>query len=184
MSGIGLYLNFVVKYITIQNLLLWGCVALISGALCFWAVKAGKMKRKNAVLLVLLILYLTFVVTITLLNRTPTGKPRYMLKLFWAYRYIRAGRTTLLAEKLWNVLFFIPVGLVLANLLPRGKYGGSVVLAAVMSAGIELAQLLSHRGLFEYDDMICNTLGAGMGVLLYFLWGKGKKRLADSRQKT
>lgn len=184
MSGIGLYLNSVVKHITIQNLLLWGLVGLISGALCFWAVKAGKMKKKSAVLLVLLILYITFVVTITLLNRTPTKRPRYMLKLFWAYRYIRAGRTTILAEKLWNVLFFIPVGLVLANLLPRGKYWGSVVLAAILSAGIELAQLLSHRGLFEYDDMLCNTLGAALGVLWYFLWGKGKRSLADTRKKT
>ena len=31
---------------------------------------------------------------------------------------------------------------------------------------IELAQLISYRGLFEFDDMIHNALGTAVGVLI------------------
>ena len=31
---------------------------------------------------------------------------------------------------------------------------------------IELAQLISYRGLFEFDDVIHNALGTAVGVLL------------------
>ena len=35
-----------------------------------------------------------------------------------------------------------------------------------ISVLIELAQLISYRGLFEFDDMIHNALGTAVGVLL------------------
>ena len=39
-------------------------------------------------------------------------------------------------------------------------------LAAGYSLMIELAQLVSFRGLFEFDDVIHNALGTAVGVLL------------------
>ena len=39
-------------------------------------------------------------------------------------------------------------------------------LAAGYSVLIEPAQLLSFRGLFEFDDVIHNALGTALGVLL------------------
>ena len=39
-------------------------------------------------------------------------------------------------------------------------------LAAGYSLLIELAQLVSFRGLFEFDDVIHNALGAALGVLI------------------
>ena len=38
---------------------------------------------------------------------------------------------------------------------------------------IELAQLISYRGLFEFDDVIHNALGTAIGVLIVL----GMKRL-------
>ena len=35
-----------------------------------------------------------------------------------------------------------------------------------ISVLIELAQLISYRGLFEFDDVIHNALGTALGVLL------------------
>jgi glycopeptide antibiotics resistance protein len=35
-----------------------------------------------------------------------------------------------------------------------------------ISVLIELAQLISYRGLFEFDDMIHNALGTALGVLI------------------
>ena len=48
-------------------------------------------------------------------------------------------------------------------LSPRWK---TVGLAAGYSLLIELAQLVSFRGLFEFDDVIHNALGTAVGVLL------------------
>lgn len=37
------------------------------------------------------------------------------------------------------------------------------------SAAIEITQLLTHRGLFEFDDIIHNTFGAFLGLFLFSL---------------
>ena len=58
-----------------------------------------------------------------------------------------------------NIILFIPVGL----LAPKWK---TVGLAAGYSMLIELAQLVSFRGLFEFDDVMHNALGTALGVLL------------------
>ena len=85
----------------------------------------------------------------------------YELIPFWSY-----GVKSLRMEILLNVILFIPVGL----LAPRWK---TVGLAAEYSMPIESAQLVSFRGLFEFDDVIHNALGTAVGVLLVL----GKRRL-------
>ncbi len=77
----------------------------------------------------------------------------YELIPFWSY-----GVKSLRTEILLNVILFIPVGL----LEPRWK---TVGLAAGHSMLIELAHLVSLRGLFEFDDVIHNALGTALGVL-------------------
>ena len=44
-----------------------------------------------------------------------------------------------------------------------------VLSGAGLSAIIELLQLISQRGLFEFDDIINNTLGTVIGVTVYLL---------------
>ena len=38
-----------------------------------------------------------------------------------------------------------------------------------MSCSIEIIQLVLHRGLFEFDDIIHNTLGVFIGILVCLL---------------
>lgn len=49
-----------------------------------------------------------------------------------------------------------------------GKLCGwkGIYLAAGISAIIETIQLITHLGLFEIDDIISNTVGAGIGYVL------------------
>jgi len=88
------------------------------------------------------------------LDRRPGPKMTYELIPFWSY-----GVKSLRMEILLNIILFIPVGL----LSPRWK---TVGLAAGYSMLIELAQLVSFRGLFEFDDVIHNALGTTLGVLI------------------
>ena len=112
----------------------------------------------------LLVGYLFLILAVTVLERTPGPKMTYELIPFWSY-----GVKSLRMEILLNVILFIPVGM----LAPRWK---SVGLAAGYSMLIELAQLISCRGLFEFDDVIHNALGTAIGVLLVLGMRKLLKR--------
>ena len=108
--------------------------------------------------------YLFLILAVTVLDRTPGPKMTYELIPFWSY-----GVKSLRMEILLNVILFIPVGL----LAPKWK---TVGLAAGDSMLIELAQLVSFRGLFEFDDVIHNTLGTVIGVLIVLGIRRVKKR--------
>ena len=72
-------------------------------------------------------------------------------------------------EIFWNIVLFLPIGAAISLLLNKHDliaWG----LALALSASIELTQLITHRGLFEWDDMIYNGLGALLGIgILYLL---------------
>ena len=72
---------------------------------------------------------------------------------------------------LTNVIMFVPVG-VLVGWIWRWR---GLWFAAGLSVGIEILQLVTSRGLCEYDDFIHNMLGAviGTGVMLLYLKKRG-----------
>ena len=133
------------------------------------------MKASMAIILVTLAFYLSFVLTITIIERVPRKNARYNLELFWSYKAIVAGKVQLFAEIFWNIVLFVPIGLMVSALLEKNIWL-SVMIGALLSAGIEITQLLTHRGLFEWDDIIHNTFGALVGLLLYLFLKKWERR--------
>lgn len=99
----------------------------------------------------------------------------------WSYRKslsivdgLRIDDLELFEEILLNILLYIPLG----YLLPftwcwfRSERLLSVrviLVGFVCSALTEITQLVFRIGLFEFDDMINNTLGCAVGCLLYGL---------------
>lgn len=72
-----------------------------------------------------------------------------------------------------NIAMFIPVGFVLAVLLPAGRRWLSPVICFALSLGIELGQALFRSGrLGDVTDLVGNTLGGlvGAGLLGLILW--------------
>lgn len=66
-----------------------------------------------------------------------------------------------------NIAMFIPFGFLLSALLSRRRF---IIPAAILSSIlIETLQLLLMRGLFEWDDVVSNTIGAAIGVGAYVL---------------
>lgn len=117
----------------------------------------------------LLTFYLSFVSTITLIARIPTVKAQYELAVFWTYKAIQNGRTDLRQEIFWNIVLFIPIGILVTLLFSKRRAFIALILSIFMSCSIELIQLVLHRGLFEFDDIIHNTLGAFIGILVCLL---------------
>ena len=77
-------------------------------------------------------------------------------------------------EILLNVLLFIPLG-VLIGLQYRLRPMQVFLIGVFFSAMIETTQLITCRGLFEWDDILHNGLGAlvgcGIGRRLHLLHG-------------
>ena len=142
--------------------------AAIFGVLLFW-------RRKWD--LSLLIAYMFLVLAYTVLKRGPGEELSYGMEPFWSYKAIFAGgfspvsRKTLFIQILGNIAMFIPIGFLASQLI--GWKG--ILIGFAYSVLIELLQLLTRRGLFEFDDIIHNTLGAALGFGLWMLLRKAMK---------
>lgn len=101
--------------------------------------------------------YLFFVFVETVLIRKAGVSADFRPELFWSWKV-----PDLRAQIYSNVLMFVPFGM-LIGLKISWK---SIPAAAGCSLIVEMIQLLSHRGVFEFDDVIHNTIGAVIGFLI------------------
>ena len=139
------------------------------GFLAFLHLK-GKARTKLAG--ELLCAYCVLILSSTLLSRTRSEELRYNIQPFWTYIEMvkggwRAGR--LFEQLLLNVAMFIPIGFLLTMLAYEGKFLTIFLWCSGISGSIEILQLLTKRGLFEFDDILHNTIGALIGYAIYKL---------------
>ena len=152
-----------------QSIAVWLLIALVAGVIAFLLYRKDKIKGSAFAAIPLLSFYIPFVLTITIIERVVTVKPQYQLVLFWTYEAIREGHADLRAEIFWNVVLFFPIGILVSMLLSKKTRWLCILIGALLSAGIELTQLFLHRGLFEFDDIVHNTLGTVIGLLLFLI---------------
>lgn len=122
-----------------------------------------------AVLGMSLAVYITAIIHYTILWRTVTDTMTYELSLFWSYRFTwNESSLQMWKEIVYNILLFVPMGILFPIMfLNCRKVWRMILTAAGVSVLIESIQLIFHIGLFEFDDMLHNTLGAVMGYLVY-----------------
>ena len=133
-------------------------------ALVVWLIDGRRITPRP-----LLAAYILFILMETIIGRT-TGVGRVELVPFWSYSH-----PELRMEIVLNYILFIPLGLLL-HLCFGEKYGLRVVIAGLLlSVSIELIQLLFNIGLFEFDDMIGNTIGCLIGAVVGKIVRKKKK---------
>jgi glycopeptide antibiotics resistance protein len=66
-----------------------------------------------------------------------------------------------------NILFFVPIGVLICLLLPRRLSLLAVPLGALVSGAIELGQLLLLPARFaSWNDILANTIGTVIGVAI------------------
>jgi hypothetical protein len=70
---------------------------------------------------------------------------------------------------LLNIALFIPLGYFLASIFENTQHPRvwPIITALATSAGIELTQFLTYRGMLDVDDLISNCCGAAVGLLIY-----------------
>ena len=108
----------------------------------------------------LLMGYAFLILAETVLIRKPFSGQHFQPQLLWSWRALDAQWEQILT----NVVMFVPVG-VLAGCV--WKWRGLWV-ATGLSVLIEVLQLITARGLCEFDDVIHNCIGAliGIGIMM------------------
>ena len=97
-------------------------------------------------------------------------------------RFIRArkslGFKAVFLNLFGNVLGFMPFGFFLPVITPRMNNPVRTIAAgAVVSACVEVTQLITRIGRFDVDDILLNTLGAALGYLLFTLLNAIRRKL-------
>jgi glycopeptide antibiotics resistance protein len=90
---------------------------------------------------------------------------------FWSYRqYFLEKNTALLGQMIFTVFAFIPWPILFAQVFPKmKKFLWGVGSAFLFSVFVEITQLVFKLGMFEFDDMFHNTLGALIGYAILTL---------------
>lgn len=142
---------------------------LIVVALVVWLIDGRRITPRP-----LLAAYILFILMETVLGRE-SGVGRVELVPFWSYSH-----PELRMEIILNYILFMPLG-VLLYLCFGEKLGLRVVIAGLLiSVSIEIVQLVFRIGLFEFDDMIGNTVGCLIGAVIGKAIRELKKRIEQA----
>lgn len=140
-------------------------LAVVAGFLLL-RLKAHRITKGQAVAGLALYEFLGIVFASTVFTRTP-GNRAYKLLPFWSWREIFFHQDwNLLQENVLNIILFVPIGILLFPLFRKITWKSALIIGLAISALIEASQLILCRGLFEWDDMIHNTLGCVLGHLV------------------
>ena len=124
------------------------------------------IKASQAITIPVLIAFLLIVLGSTVFGRIP-GVRSYELLPLWSYGAIIRGNPGILQEVLLNCVLLFPVGMLLPLIFSRPlKWYQGLLFGAIVSGCIELLQLITCRGLFEFDDIIHHSLGCMVGCIL------------------
>lgn len=93
------------------------------------------------------------VLWLTVWNRTPSEEHVFT----WAAAYTNE----FFREMFMNAVLYVPFGLAACGLI--GPWG--VLAGFLLSAGVEVWQYATGAGLAQGTDVLCNTLGAAVGML-------------------
>ena len=128
-------------------------------------------ENKRLILVGVTIIYFLIVLDITLIDRT-VGVRRHMLEPMWEIRQLLRSRRYgfWLSQIVGNCVMLMSMGFFLPALSRRFRSVRCTTAAGfAFSLWIELTQYITGRGLCELDDIIHNTFGAAVGVILFIL---------------
>ena len=119
--------------------------------------------------------YVALILCTTIIFRTESDEMRYVLCPFKSYMGLY---NRLLAQNILNIVLFMPIGFLVGAALKKKHILNALKIGVGLSLFIEVAQLLSRRGICNIDDVIHNTLGCAIGFAGFVLCYKMARRIA------
>lgn len=151
--------------ILLALLLLFSCIILFFsfyGLMHYW-------DELNKGMLVLFVLYLAAVSYITIFNREEGHSQAILLRFDQLQEAIRKSSFEPLRHAFLNALLFVPLGF-LFPMLNRDSLARLLYVAPMglmLSTSIEAVQMFLRIGQCDLEDIISNTLGSVLGLILY-----------------
>lgn len=121
-------------------------------------------KWKHFFVIATLAVSIVLILWLTLFSRLGSDS-RLFFPPFWSYRAIIDGSGRALFENIGNIVLFIPIGVAIALFLCC-SVKQTLLIGFTLSLIIESCQWFFWLGSFEIDDLIHNTIGAGIGAVL------------------
>lgn len=109
--------------------------------------------------------------------------PLREIRRFLTYRE-QVGYAAVFFNLAGNVLVFMPFGfLVPAMFRKLRSFFRVVLLGFELSLAVECVQLITKTGSFDVDDLLLNTVGSAIGVLIYLIIQHKRDAAADRRRE-
>lgn len=133
----------------------WVVAILALAAVLIWGLLGRGVPRRvwKPVCGVAALLATVLVLWLTVWNRTPSEEHVFT----WAAAYTNE----FFREMFMNAVLYVPFGLAACGLI--GPWG--VLAGFLLSFGVEVWQYATGAGLAQGTDVLCNTLGAAVGML-------------------
>ena len=153
--------------LTLRELIFFIIILSVVNLIFYMLLKKNKIKKIQIIIGELLLLFIFVVLSSTVLTRLPSKERLYKLVPFWSWQEVIRGNIELLEENLLNIILLFPFGFLLPFVFYRKISWYKALFAGVIfSFFIEISQLILCRGLFEWDDIIHNSLGAMIGCII------------------
>ena len=148
--------------------------------------RALRWSKKRKILTSLFAVYIFAVLWFTLIDRQ-WGERQAELVPFWEARNLLENISIKYLRDFWlvqifgNIAMFIPLGVLLPYLLNVTKFKIVFLISLAFSAGIEITQYITGRGLCEFNDVFNNTLGACVGFTSWRLKMRYNKKYKNEQ---
>lgn len=130
-----------------------------------FAVRTGRIRRKQIASMILLEFYMALVYSSTVFTRQPMERHLQLVPLaVWKAAFWNHSRDALM-DGFLNILLFLPIGWLLVTACRRTRQLPRLVLyGTAFSLFIETSQFIFRRGFSSVDDLLNNTIGCLLGV--------------------
>ncbi len=158
---------------SVREIIFFAIVLLVTSVLFTILVKKKKVTLLQAVSAFMLLVFLGIVFASTVFSRMPEGR-RYELELFWSWKEALGigssnplQQADFLEEIILNIILLMPAGFLLPFVCNRPlRWTAGLTEGLLLSGCIEGLQLLLGRGLFEFDDILHNSIGCMAGCMI------------------
>jgi glycopeptide antibiotics resistance protein len=144
------------------------------------------MFRRHPLLTVVTLAYLGLVGFVTLAPIPDQGRDSIIWRIVGVFDGFAATRWLdyWTVEFLANVAMFVPLGLFLVLLLGRGRWWLAILLGVGLTVVIELVQQSLPTRVSDLRDIVANSMGATIGVLLALVVTAAKARRLRTQRST
>lgn len=147
-----------------QSLIIKLAIVITSGLVLYYSMRLIFTNVNKRQMIVFITSYV-IIIYILLLHRTSSSDQNISTNFYlWKWLNLLFTNQTVFINVIGNAILFIPLGLIIGH--GHDKWYLKIVFCLLIIVTIELLQYILQKGIFDYIDIILNTLGALIGIVI------------------